>query len=226
MLRKPSITLLFITAALQPLAHASVLAATDFDSAQKSAQSQAVTNVVWTTHPLVTASATINCTANSNAGFFDNAATKGLFSPDQNLDLEGPWTAHFSITIAEGEDVNLTDITFHWKSFSNSGDGQNRPFDETPYQIEATVNGSSYGSVFTINTVSGNTGKLAEARVLPACTHAITITARGSTSEGNNLAIDHLSLNGSAHNGNFRSSQRSAALIKIGGISVNIPPQQ
>lgn len=222
MLRKLPITLLLVTTALHPFAHASVLAATDFDSAHKSAQSQEMANVSWTTHPLVTASATINCTANSNAGFFDNAATKGLFSPDQNLDLEGPWTAHFSITIAEGEDVNLTDITFHWKSFSNNGDGQTRPFDETPYQIEATVNGSSYGSVFTINTVSGNTGKLSEARILPAGTHAITITARGTTSEGNNLAIDHLSINGNTHNGNVRSSQRSAALIQIGGVSVNI----
>jgi len=220
-MKKQIINISALIAITTMTSQAAVILATNFDVTTKSSGSQDMTDVVWTGDANVTGNTTISTVASNNDGYFTTGFGATAFAPDQNIENEGPWTATIQFTIDPGFKVTFSDITFDHQMLTNNGVGQDAQDYPRGAKLDVTLDGSAYGAQIVLpDTPASNSGTntFTESRTLGAGTYSLTIKAdRNTSTAGNNLGIDNLSLNGTV---TAVPEPSSAALLGLGGLAL------
>lgn len=186
--------------AFASMAHAAVLASTDFSD--RTVSGLTASDITWTTSGITDPG---DLTAVGGPALFDTANAQDHFAPDRNTGNEGPWTVEIPLSFAASTaGITVSSVVIDWQFFNNSGAfqpvGLNRPTTFT-----ATVVGSSSGMVDTAALSTGSTGASGTGLTLtfdspPSLdlseTWKVSLTADGDDGNGNNTGLNALTING------------------------------
>jgi hypothetical protein len=207
---KLTTTFTLLTCMTAVSAQGALIASTNFDSTTKSAASQTMTDIVWTTDPLVTANSSVTTLGNNDAGYFTTGFGATGFAPDQNIENEGPWIATFEITLDPGATGTLENVAFDYAGLNNSGGTQGANF--RPQNFDVFVNGDSFDTQKQTEAVDGALD-FTDAAALSEGLNTIVIVSTEVNGPGYNMGIDNL-----VFSGTVIPEPSSLALFSLAGL--------
>ena len=192
-----AIYLSFLTLVMTDAVQGAVIASTNFDL--RSVSGATASNLNWVTNGVTDPG---SLTTNAPSGLFDTTDAQNRFVPNRNVHTVGPWNVSIPLTLT-GYGVSVEDVSFGFRHYNASGAFGGAAAQLIGFQVQLFDSGSTLLGTASVINQNSLTSFAPVTLTFPTPLelfdtnpYSLVLTASSTGTQGVNVGIDNLSING------------------------------